>query len=142
MKKIFILFAFTLIISQVFPESIDSLKSKREMLYKKYLNINIPGKEMNKADYEKSVSILKDLVIVDTKIIKEFSAFDKKSKEYDAKINSLNDENNSLSKELTATTDDFLIIHIVGGIIIFLLIIVLVIMFVYMSKYNKLKRKQ
>jgi peptidoglycan hydrolase CwlO-like protein len=140
MKKIVVLILFSLIFSRSFPESIDSLKANREILYQKYLNINVPGKESNKADFEKSASILKDIVIVDTKIIKEFATFDKKVKAFDSKAKSLNDENDSLSKELSAANNYIRIINIAGGVIIVLLILSLIFLFIYIVKYSKLKK--
>ena len=141
MKKTIILFIFTLIVIQVFPESIDSLKAKREKLYKKYTDINIPGKETTKANNEKSISILKDLIIVDTRIISEFSAFDKKTKEYDLKIESLNKENKSLSDKLIANTDQLFIIYIAGGAIVFILTLTFTFLFIYFVKFSKAKKK-
>jgi len=133
--------ALVSVVFAAFPESIDSLKAKREKLYQKYSDINIPGKELSKADNEKSVILLKDLVIVDTRIIKEFASFDKKAKEYDAKITSLNDENNSLSKELTANTDLLFIIYIASGALVILFIFTIILLFIYMSRFSNLKKK-
>lgn len=141
MKRFILLSILVFVFSCVFSESIDSLKAKREKLYQKYSDINIPGKKLSKADKEKSVILLKDLVIVDTKIIKEFATFDKKAKEYDAKITSLNDENNSLSKELTANTDMLFIIYIASGALVILLIFAIILLSIYMSRFSNLKKK-
>ena len=141
MKKIIFLSILILISFLGFSESLDSLKAKREKLYQKYSDINIPGKDLSEAESEKSVSILKDLVIVDTRIIKEFAAFDEKTKEYDAKITALNEENNSLSKDITANTDLLLIIYIAGGVIVLMLIVSIILIFVYMSRYANVKKK-
>jgi septal ring factor EnvC (AmiA/AmiB activator) len=141
MKRFILLSIFAIVFSSSFSESIDSLKATREKLYQKYSNINIPGKELNKSDNEKSVLILKDLVIVDTKIIKEFAEFNQKTKEYDAKITSLNNENNSLSKEITANTDMLFIIYIASGTLVLLLVFAIIMLFIYMSKFSNLKKK-
>ena len=140
MKKVLFVIVFSLIISLAFSESIDSLKAKREMLYGNYLNINVPGKTLSKAESEKAASFLKDLVIVDTKIIKEYSKLNKKEKDLQAKINSLNEENNSLSKELTSNINYIKIINVAGGIVVVLFIISLFFLFMFFVKYKKLKR--
>lgn len=141
MRKIFFLILLFFTCLMVYPETIDSLKAKREKLYEKYSDINIPGKELSKADNEKSVSILKDIIIIDAKIIREFSEFDQKTKEYDSKIISLTKENDSLTKELKSSTDLMLIIYIAGCVIIALLIFSLIFLFIYYIKYSKLKKK-
>ena len=110
------------------------------MLYGNYLNINVPGKTLSKAESEKAASFLKDLVIVDTKIIKEYSKLNKKEKDLQAKINSLNEENNSLSKELTSNINYIKIINVAGGIVVVLFIISLFFLFMFFVKYKKLKR--
>jgi DNA repair exonuclease SbcCD ATPase subunit len=130
-----------LVFFSTFSESIDSLKAKREKLYQKYSDINIPGRELNKADNEKSVIILKDLVIFDTKIIKEFASFDKKTKEYDTRITSLNNENNSLSKEITANTDLLFIIYIASGALVLFLVFAIIMLSIYMTRFSNLKKK-
>ena len=140
MKKVIAVIIFSFIINLAFSESIDSLKVKREILYSQYSSINSPGKVLNKTECEKVVAILKDLVIVDTKMIKEFSKFNKKEKEYNSKINSLNEENNSLSKELTSSLNYIKIINIAGGIVVIFLIISLIFLFIFFVKYKKIKR--
>lgn len=140
MKKVITLIAFICFVNFASAETIDSLKSRRELLYSKYLDINIPGKQLNKTETDNSLSLLKELIIIDSKIIKEFSAADKKFKEYDSKINTLNNENDLLSRELSSSTDYIMIINIAGGIIVVLLIISLIMCFNYYIKYNKLRK--
>ncbi len=141
MKKKIILIIFTLIVIQAFPESIENLKAQREKLYEKYTNINIPGKISSKANIEKSISILKELVIVDTRIIGELSDFNIKAKEYDLKIASLNEENKSLTGKLNANNDQLFIIYVAGVVIVLLLIFALIFLCIYYIKLNKAKKK-
>lgn len=141
MKKVVLLSVYLCLCSVVFSESIDSLKAKREKLYQSYCNINIPGKETSRENREKSLVILKDLVIVDTRIISEFADFDNKTKDYDKKIITLNSENKSLTKEISANTDLLFIIYIASGAIVLILIIAVILLFIYMSRNGLLKKK-
>lgn len=141
MKKIITLTFFTFLISIAFSESIDSLKVKREKLYQKYTDVNIPGKELSKDDLEKIISALKEVVIVDTKIIRENNESDKKAKEYENTINSLNEENSALSKKLSSDTEFFLIIYIAGGILVVLLILGIIFSLIYFLKFRNMKKK-
>ena len=141
MKKRFLIIVFALLVIQAFPESIETLKAQREKLYEKFTNINIPGKELSKANYEKSISILKDLVIVDTRIIGGLSEFDKKVKEYDLKITSLNEENKLLNEKLNANNDKIFIIYIVEEALALLLVLVSIFLFIYYRKFIKAKKK-
>lgn len=122
-------------------ETIDSLKSKREMLYQKYSEINIPGKELSGKDLNKVIEILKDLVIIDARIIKEFGGSDKLLKDDEVKIKELNSEKETLQKEKENTADLLFLIYISGGIIVLFLLLSLVFLFVYFFKYNKTRKK-
>jgi ATP-dependent Zn protease len=142
MKKIVFVCVFIFLSIQVFAENLDSLKAKRETLYQKYSEINIPGKELSDENLSKVVEILKDLVIVDTRIIKEYGDSDKELKENAIKIAELNSENETLNEEKESTTAYLFIIYIAGGIIVAILVLSLVILFVYYSKYSKAKKRQ
>ncbi|MFH0865030.1 MAG: hypothetical protein V1904_02470 [Bacteroidota bacterium] len=139
-KTIFVLFSIFLCIQGI-AETLDSLKAKREMLYQKYSEINIPGKELSDKDLSRVIEILKDLVIVDTRIIKEYGNSDKELKDNAITINELNSENETLNKDKENTTDLLFIIYIAGGVIVAMLVLSLVFLFVYLSKYFKIKKK-
>lgn len=141
MKKLVVLIFVSFSANIVFSESIDSLKTKREKLYQKYSDVNIPGKELSKDDLEKIVSILKEIVIVDTRIIRENIEFDKKAEEYENTINSLNKENYTLSKKLSSNTGLLLIIYIAGGVLVVLLILGIVLLLIHFLKFRSTKKK-
>ena len=141
MKKLIVLIFVSFIANIAFSESIDSLKTKREKLHQKYTDINIPGKELSKDNLKKIVSILKEIVIVDTKIIGEFSDFDKKVKTYDLKIMSLNEENKSLSGKLNANINQLLIIYISGGVLAVLLILSIILSLICFSKFKSVNKE-
>ena len=126
---------------QVFPESLDSLKAQRERLYTNYSNINLPGHVTTKDDNERSLQILKGLVIVDTKIIRELSEFGEKEKTYQSQIATLITETNDYSDKLVAVTDRLFIIYIVCGLLVCLLVVTLVFLIAYTIKFGRLKRK-
>lgn len=128
MKRYLILIALFLLTFSVIAESLDSLKSKRERLYQKYSDLNIPGKETKKENLQKTISILKDIVIVDTKIIRENAAFDAKLLEYEKKIKALTDDKTELEKKLAATTDKVMVIYIFGGVLVVITVLLLVIL--------------
>ena len=65
MKKVITLIAFICFVNFASAETIDSLKSRRELLYSKYLDINIPGKQLNKTETDNSLSLLKELIIIE-----------------------------------------------------------------------------
>ena len=140
MKKIIVLLVFSLAISLLMAESLDSLKAKRERLYQKYSDLNIPGKELNKENQTKSIAILKDIVIVDTRIIKENADFDKKVHEYEKTIKTLNTDNDTLTKLNTACTGRMMMIYICGGVLVVLMIIAIVLSMVFYAKYRAQKK--
>lgn len=139
-KTVFVLFIIFLCIQGI-GETLDSLKTKREMLYQKYSEINIPGKELSDKDLTKVIELLKDLVIVDTRIIKEYSNSDKELKNNALKIKELNSENETLNNEKESTTDMLFIIYIAGGVIVAILVLSFVFLFIYLLKYFKNKKK-
>ena len=126
----------------LFAEPIDSLKSRRELLYQKYTEKNIPGKRLSRDDLKDIVDILKDIVIVDTRIIKEFAADENELKEKATEIKNLNSEIDSIESEKNDVTGYLYVIYITGGFIIAILTIALILLVIYMSKYYKLKNKQ
>jgi len=140
MKRISVLFILSIAFLQAFPDSLDSLKVQRDRLYEKYSDINLPGKTVSYEDKEKSLQILKDVVIVDTKIIKELSEYGDEIKTNESKINALITQNNSLTDELSAATDRLFIIYITVGLIVCMLVISLVLLMAYHIKYKKLKK--
>jgi DNA phosphorothioation-dependent restriction protein DptG len=107
MKKIIFIALFVFLNMHSFSESLDSLKAKRELLYQEYSEINIPGSELSDKDIDKVVEILKDLVIVDTRIIKEYGGSDKEIKEDADKLKELGSENEALSSEKESMTGLF-----------------------------------
>ncbi len=141
MKKIVVLIFVSFLANIAFSESIDSLKTKREKLYQKYTDVNIPGKELRNDDLKKIISILKEIVIVDTRIIGEFSEFDKKAAEYEKAMGSLNGENDTLAKKLSSYTNLLLIIYITGGVLVILLILCIILSLIYFSKFKSIHKK-
>lgn len=141
MRKIIIIIVIVFIDIQCFSETLDSLKSKRESLYQKYSEINIPGKELSDKDQKKVIEILKDLVIIDTRIIKEYGASDKQLKEDAAKIKQLTTDKEDLKRESERVSDYLFIIYIVGGVIVSILVLLLIFLVIYFSKYHNLKKK-
>ncbi len=141
MKKTIILLVFIIAALRVFPDSLDSLNAQRERLYGKYSELNLPGRELTNEDSKKSDQLLKDMVIVDTKIISQLSNFGKKVKEYDARIAALVVEKNGLSEKLSASTDRLFIIYIASGAIVCMLVISLVFLISSNIKLKKLKKK-
>lgn len=142
MKKIFLIAFIILFSVQCFSETIDSLKTKREALYQKYSEINIPGKELSEKDFDKVIDLLKDLVIVDTRIIKEYSDSDNKLKESATTINNLESTIALQEKDKERTNDLLFIIYIAGGVIVVFLIISIIMLLIYMSRYSKTRKKQ
>lgn len=141
MKKIVFILIFIFIGIYCFSETLDSLKSKRETLYQKYSEINIPGKELSDKDLTKAIEILKDLVIIDTRIIKEYGASDKQMKEDAATIKQLTTDKEDMKKERESVSDYLFIIYIAGGVIVTILVLSLIFLIIYFSRYHKLKKK-
>jgi len=141
MKRIIIFLVLLIAISQVFSETLDSLEAQRERLYTNYSEINLPGRISTTDNDKKSELILKDIVIVDTKIIRNLSSFESKSKEYEAKIAKLNSEKKSLSDELSSTTDRLKLIYIAAGAMVCLLVISLVLLIGTSMKCRNWKKK-
>jgi hypothetical protein len=141
MKKLIVLIFVSFLVNIAFSESMDSLKNKREKLYQKYTEVNIPGKELRNDDLKKIVSILKEIVIVDSRIIKGNVEFNKKAKEYENTISSLNEENATLLKKLSSNSGLLLIIYITGGVLVILLILCIILSLIYFSKYKSIHKK-
>ena len=110
-------------------------------MYGKYSELNLPGRETSVDDQKKSELILKDLVIVDTKIINSLSNFSAKVKDYDARIAALVVEKNALSDKLIASDDRLFIIYIASGAIVCLLVVSLIFVISGNIRYRKLKKK-
>lgn len=143
MKNILIVLSFLVLWQySVYAEPIDSLKSRRESLYQKYTEKNIPGKRLSRDDLKDIVDILKDIVIIDTRIIKEYAADENELKEKVTEIKNLNSEIDSIESEKNDVTGYLYVIYIAGGFIIAILTIALILLVIYMSKYYKLKNKQ
>jgi predicted nuclease with TOPRIM domain len=140
MKRISILLVFIMASIQAFTGNIDSLKLQREQLYAKYSQINQPGAELSKNDLEKMVEILKDLVIVDTKIINALSDYGKKAGEYETKIATLIKENADVSGKLTERTDKLIIVYFAAGAMVCMLVIALVVLIVTRTKYSRIRK--
>lgn len=142
MKRFIIVTVSIALSYHCFAESIDSLKEKRELLYQEYSEINIPGKELSEKEKLNVIEILKDLVIVDTRIIKEYKDADIELKEDALIINRLTAESESLNNEKQKNEDFLYVIYIAGATIILMLLLSLILLFIYTSKYFRLKRKQ
>ena len=143
MKNILIVLSFLVSWQySVYAEPIDSLKSRRESLYQKYTEKNIPGKRLSRDDLKDIVDILKDIVIIDTRIIKEYAADENELKEKTSEIKNLNTKIDIVESEKNDVTGYLYVIYIAGGFIIAILTIALILLVIYMSKYYKLKNKQ
>jgi hypothetical protein len=141
MKRLIVLQLILIASLQVFPETIDSLKAQRERLYTKYSDINLPGKEINNDDIAKSLLILKDVVIADTRIITKYEEYNSKIKAADTIIKVQKSENAALNNKLTAATDRLFIIYIAVGALVCMLVIALVFLIAFNIKVRNLKKK-
>lgn len=141
MKKTIILLVLIVATIRCFPESMDSLKALRELLYTEYSTINLPDKELSKNDYEKMMSILKEVVIVDSKIINQLSDFDKKTSAYNKQIRKLNTDKTTLNNQLAASEDKTFIVEIVCGMLVCLLVVSLICLVAFNIRFRKIKKK-
>jgi hypothetical protein len=142
MRKVLFILVIVFLSAKCFSETIDSLKAKRETLYQKYSEINIPGKELSDKDLAKVIELLKDLVIVDTRIIKEYGNSDEKLKENTTTITNLESTIALQEKDKERTNDLLFLIYMAGGVIVVMLILAIVLLFIYISRYSKSKNKQ
>ena len=141
MKRLSLLLFFIFAFVRSYPESIDSLKAQRERLYTRYSEINLPGKELSKVDAEKSLLILKDVVIADSRIINAYNSYDTKISETEKQLKSLKAENAALAEKLEGVNDRLFIVYIAGGTLVCLLVLALVLLIAGKMNIRKLKKK-
>ncbi len=142
MKKTIIVFlAFFCFYVNLPAQPADSLLQQRTTLNEKYQQLSIPGKELTIKDYKAIVDILKKIVIVDTRIIESYSAIKTKIKNLQIEKESLNTENNDLSKKISEYSRITMIIYISGGVLISLTVLLFILYVFSNRKYLKLRKE-
>lgn len=140
-KRIFLLLIIVPLSLTLFSQPTDSLMSQRAKFYEKYLELSIPGKQLHVKEYKSMVDVLKKLIVVDTRIIDSYAQSGTKIKKLEKEINSLNAENNDLSRKISSIMTTMLAIYIAGGVLVLICIFLLIMLFINGRKISSLKSK-
>lgn len=140
MKRFTVLLFIIIASMQAFPQSFDSLTKQRERLYARYSELSQPGKELSKDDMQKMMELLKQVVIVDTKIINGLAASDNKVKKAEARLDAIRTENSNLNGELSDSGDRIMILYIISGALLCMLVIAVVMLVVVRGRYANMKK--
>lgn len=125
-KHLFIFLLTTLFSLNLFAQPTDSLMLQRAKLYEKYIKLSTLDKEIHAKEYKAMVDVLKQIIVVDTRVIDSYAQCATKMKKLEAENNSLNAENNDLSRKVSSIMSIMLVIYIASGILAFICILLII----------------